>query len=144
MATPLIHAHSSVKRWGGIPEDYVLLHSKMDCSKKYFPDNRHRILTHNMFFIFEVMMELYGEYITNSAGRQVSVKDICELHILEDYHMKYIPTPQDWIENLQVKSWMNNGLGEAPSSAKLRFPEGITVDRDANTTIVKKTTVYID
>ena len=144
MATPLIHATSSAKRWGGTPEDYVALHSKMDCSKKYFPDNRHRILTHNMFFIFEVMIELYGEYITNSAGRLVSVKDICELHILEDYHMKYIPTPQDWIENLQVKSWMNNGLGEAPSSAKLRFPEGITVDRFAEDTVCKKTTIYID
>jgi hypothetical protein len=144
MATPLIHATSSAKRWGGTPEDYVALHSKMDCSKKYFPDNRHRILTHNMFFIFEVMIELYGEYITNSAGRLVSVKDICELHILEDYHMKYIPTPQDWIENLQVKSWMNNGLGEAPSSAKLRFPEGITVDRETELMVRKKTTVYID
>ena len=144
MATPLIHAASSAKRWGGTPEDYVALHSKMDCSKKYFPDNRHRILTHNMFFIFEVMIELYGEYITNSAGRLVSVKDICELHILEDYHMKYIPTPQDWIENLQVKSWMNNGLGEAPSSAKLRFPEGITVDRETELMVRKKTTVYID
>ena len=144
MATPLIHATSSAKRWGGTPEDYVALHSKMDCSKKYFPDNRHRILTHNMFFIFEVMIELYGEYITNSAGRLVSVKDICELHILEDYHMKYIPTPQDWIENLQVKSWMNNGLGEAPSSAKLRFPEGITVDRETELMVRKKTTVYSD
>ena len=144
MATPLIHATSSAKRWGGAPEDYVALHSKMDCSKKYFPDNRHRILTHNMFFIFEVMIELYGEYITNSAGRLVSVKDICELHILEDYHMKYIPTPQDWIENLQVKSWMNNGLGEAPSSAKLRFPEGITVDRETELMVRKKNTVYID
>lgn len=144
MATPLIHAQSSAKRWGGTPDDYVALHSKMDCSKKYFPDNRHRILTHNMFFIYEVMMELYGEYITNSSGRQVSVKDICELHILEDYHMKYIPTPQDWIENLQVKSWMNNGLGEAPASAKLRFPEGITVDRETELMVRKKTTVYID
>jgi hypothetical protein len=144
MATPLIHAQSSAKRWGGTPDDYVALHSKMDCSKKYFPDNRHRILTHNMFFIYEVMMELYGEYITNSDGRQVSVKDICELHILEDYHMKYIPTPQDWIENLQVKSWMNNGLGEAPASAKLRFPEGITVDRETELMVRKKTTVYID
>ena len=144
MATPLIHATSSAKRWGGTAEDYVALHAKMDCSKKYFPDNRHRILTHNMFFIFEVMIELYGEYITNSAGRLVSVKDICELHILEDYHMKYIPTPQDWIENLQVKSWMNNGLGEAPSSAKLRVPEGITVDRYAEDTVIKKNTVYID
>jgi hypothetical protein len=78
-----------------------------------------------MFFIFEVIIPIYGEYITNSSGKMVSVKDICELHILEDYHMKYIPTPQDWLENLQLKPWMNNGLGEAPSSAKLRFPNGV-------------------
>lgn len=125
MATPLIHAESSVKKWKGCTDDYVAIHAKMDCSKKYFPDNRHRMLTHNMFFIFEVIIPIFGEYIVNSDGRSVSVKDICELHILEDYHMKYIPTPQDWLENLQLKSWMNNGLGEPPASAKLRFPDGI-------------------
>lgn len=135
MATPLIHAESSAKRWGGSAQDYVEIHSKMDCSKKYFPDNRHRLLTHNMFFIFEVIIPIYGEYITNSSGRTVSVKDICELHILEDYHMKYIPTPQDWLENLELKSWMNNGLGEAPSSAKMRFPDGVNLDN-------KKTVKY--
>ena len=125
MATPLIHAESSVRKWKGCTDDYVAIHAKMDCSKKYFPDNRHRMLTHNMFFIFEVIIPIFGEYIVNSDGRSVSVKDICELHILEDYHMKYIPTPQDWLENLQLKSWMNNGLGEPPASAKLRFPDGI-------------------
>lgn len=139
MATPRIHAESSVRRWGGTIEDYVDIHAKMDCSKKYFPDNRHRILTHNMFFIFEVIIPLYGEYITNSDGKQVDVKNICELHILEDYHMKYIPTPQDWLENLQLKPWMQNGLGEAPSSAKLRFPNGVSVNEKK-----ERVTVYVD
>lgn len=139
MSTPRAHSESSAKRWGGTPEDYMAIHAKMDCSKKYFPDNRHRILTHNMFFIFEVIIPLFGETIINSAGKEVDVKNICELHILEDYHMKYIPTPQDWLENLQVKSWMNNGLGEAPSSAKLRFPDGIPVSEEK----IRKT-VYID
>lgn len=139
MATPRIHAESSVRRWGGTVEDYIDIHAKMDCSKKYFPDNRHRILTHNMFFIFEVIIPLYGEYITNSDGKQVDVKNICELHILEDYHMKYIPTPQDWLENLQLKPWMQNGLGEAPSSAKLRFPNGVSVTEKK-----ERVTVYVD
>lgn len=139
MSTPLKHSESSVRKWKGTVEDYIDIHAKMDCSKKYFPDNRHRMLTHNMFFIFEVIIPLYGEYITNSDGRVVSVKDICELHILEDYHMRYIPTPQDWLENLQLKSWMNNGMGEAPSSAKLRFPDGI-VQREERV----KQVVYID
>ena len=136
MATPTIHAQSSVKRWGGNINDYVEIHKKMDCSKKYFPDNRHRILTHNLFFVFEVIIPLFGEQIKNSDGKWVDVKNICELHILEDYHMKYIPTPQDWLENLQLKSWMNNGLGEPPS--KLRFPNGITNQ-------VRETkTIYVD
>ena len=69
MANPLIHSKSSVKLWGGIEEDYLPLHNKMDCSKKYYTDNRHRALTHNMFFIFEVMIPIFGEYITNSDGK---------------------------------------------------------------------------
>jgi hypothetical protein len=139
MSSPRIHAQASAKRWGGAPEDYVAIHSKMDCSKKYFPDNRHRLLTHNMFFIFEVIIPLFGEQITNSSGKQVDVKNICELHILEDYHMKYIPTPQDWLENLQLKSWMNNGSGEPPASAKLRFPDGIIAGE-----MEKRKTIYVD
>ena len=121
MANPLKHSISSVKRWGGEIEDYILIHKKLDCSKKYFPDNRHRMLTHNMFFIFEVIIPLFGEYIENSNGRKVSTKDICERHILEDYRMKFIPTPQDWLENLNLKSWMQNGFGELPSSVKLIY-----------------------
>lgn len=134
MANPLIHSQSSVKKFKGRPEDYLEIHKKLDCSKKYFPDNRHRMMTHNMFFIFEVIIPLFGEYITNSDGRQVSTKDICEQHILEDYRMKFIPTPQDWLENMQLKPWMNNGLGDVPSSAKLRYPDG--VDNQQNQTII--------
>lgn len=130
MANPLKHSKSSVKIWKGKIEDYIEIHKKLDCSKKYFPDNRHRILTHNMFFVFEVIIPLFGEYITNSDGREVSVKDICEYHILEDYRMKFIPTPQDWIENIKLKSWMQNGIGEAPSSAKSKFPKGIIKEKE--------------
>ena len=130
MANPLKHSKSSVKIWKGKVEDYIEIHKKLDCSKKYFPDNRHRILTHNMFFVFEVIIPLFGEYITNSDGREVSVKDICEYHILEDYRMKFIPTPQDWIENIKLKSWMQNGIGEAPSSAKSKFPKGIIKEKE--------------
>jgi hypothetical protein len=138
MATPLKHAQSSVKRWKGNVDDYISIHTKMDCSKKYFPDNRHRMLTHNMFFIFEVIIPLFGEYITNSDGRSVSTKDICEFHILEDYRMRFIPTPQDWLENLNMKAWMQNGFGDAPSSAKLRYPDGLKRNK------FKKQIIHID
>lgn len=118
MANPLKHSQSSVKLWGGKVEDYLPLHNKMDSSKKYFSDNRHRTLTHNMFFIFEVMIPIFGEYITNSDGKFVSVKDICEWHILEDFGKKYIPNVSDYLSEMEIKSWMANGIGEPPASQK--------------------------
>ena len=118
MANPLKHSQSSVRLWGGKVEDYLPLHNKMDSSKKYFSDNRHRALTHNMFFIFEVMIPIFGEYITNSDGKVVSVKDICEWHILEDFGKKYIPNVSDYLSEMEIKSWMANGIGEPPASQK--------------------------
>jgi hypothetical protein len=117
MAAPLAHATSSVKRWGGVVEDYIHIHQKMDCSKKYMPDNRHRAATHNHFWIYEVMIPLFGEYITISTGRQVPVKNICELHIMEDYRMKFIPTLQDWLQEIPLQNWMQNGFKDLPTSA---------------------------
>ena len=118
MANPLIHSRSSVLLWCGVEEDYLSLHNKMDCSKAYFSDNRHRTLTHTMFWIYEVMIPLFGEYITNSDGKRVSVKDICEYHILEDYGKKFIPNVTDFLNEMEVKSWMANGIGEGPASQK--------------------------
>lgn len=101
-------------------EDYLDIHAKMDCSKGYVPDNRHRVLTHTMFWILEVMVPLFGQTLTNSDGKLVSVKDICEQHILEDYRHKFIPTPQDFIQEMEFKPWMQNGR-DVPPSAKLLY-----------------------
>lgn len=120
MAVAYIHADSSVKRWGGTREDYLEIHKKMDCSKGYFPDNRHRALTHHHFWINEVMIPLFGDSIINSDDKEVSVKLICELHCLEDFHMRFIPSAQDFLEAMNEEPWMNNGMGNTPSSAILR------------------------
>jgi hypothetical protein len=32
------------------------------------------------------------------------------LHIAEDFRMKFVPTPQDYLQHLQVQPWMNNGV----------------------------------
>lgn len=98
-------------------EDYMAIHAKMDCSKGYIADNRHRVLTHTMFWIQEVMIPLYGQTLTNSDGKIVSVKDVCEQHILEDYRHKFIPTPQDFIQEMEFKEWMQNGRS-VPESCK--------------------------
>ena len=76
-----------------------------------------------MFFIFEVMLPLFGEYITNSSGKVVSVKDICEYHILEDYGKKFIPNVSDFLSEMDIKPWMANGVGENPYSIKKNVSE---------------------
>jgi len=68
------------------------------------------------------MIPIFGDYITLENGKIVSVKDICEMHILEDYRMKFIPTPQDFIQEMEMKKWMENGDGVCPSASKL-YPE---------------------
>lgn len=114
---PLIHARSTANKWGGEPEDYLEIHDFMDSSKAAFPDNRHRALTHNSWFIF-VVERVFGHAIENSAGRDVSVREICEQHILEDYGNKYIPTVSDYLEGMEFQSWMNNGIEGAPTSQR--------------------------
>ena len=116
MANAWIHSKSSARRFGGEPNDYLTIHEKMDCSKAYFSSNAHRALTHHMFWVMEVMVPLFGYTIKNSEGKEVSVKDICEQHILEDFGMRFIPTAQDYLENMEFKDWMQNGIKGHPSS----------------------------
>lgn len=118
MANPYTHSLSSAKIFGGTWEDYIKIHEKMDCQKHYVPDNRGRVLTHTPFWINEVMIPLFGNVLVNSGGRTAYVRDICLRHIQEDYHMKFIPTPQDFIENMEWRDWMNNGVRGMPASCK--------------------------
>jgi len=123
---PIVHSESSMKKFKGETEEdfkqFMVIHKKMDCSKGWVPDNRHRTLTHHMFWVMEVMIPIFGDYIILSNGKRISVKDICEQHILEDYRMKFIPTPQDFIQEMKFQKWMQNGAGVPPSAAKL-YPE---------------------
>ena len=62
------------------------------------------------------MVPLFGYVMENSDGKKISVKDICEQHVLEDFGMRFIPTAQDYIENMEFKDWMQNGVKDIPSS----------------------------
>ena len=123
MAKPFIHAKSSAKKFGGKWEDYYPIHDFMDCSKGAMPDNRHRCLTHNSWFIKHVLERVHfinsgpmtadGCFptIVNSDGREVSVREIGEQHVLEDFRMKFIPTACDYLSNISMNMWMNGGMG---------------------------------
>lgn len=101
---PWIHAISSAKKFGGVPEDYLEIHDKMDSSKAAHPDYRHRCVFHSAFGIF-IIEDIFGHNITNSDGKTVSVRDIAEQHVIED--MGTIPTLGDWLEAMQIESWMS-------------------------------------
>lgn len=47
----------------------------------------------------------------NSDNKRYSTKDVAEYHILEDFRMRFIPTPQDYAEHMTLEPWMNNGAG---------------------------------
>jgi hypothetical protein len=42
MAHPLKHAQNSVRKFGGLAEDYLAVHMWFDESKAFFADFRHR------------------------------------------------------------------------------------------------------
>lgn len=119
MSKPYIHALSSAKKYGGTPEDYLDIHVLMDTSKGTIADNRHRALTHNSWFIMEIIPRIFGETMKNSDGKTFSVRDIAEQHILEDFGNRFIPSAQDYLAEMEFKDWMQNGHGHPPSFAKI-------------------------
>jgi len=112
MANPLIHSKSSVKRWGGKVEDYLPIHELIDSPKMTMNNNSARLLTHNTWFAYFMIPKVFGYNIVNSDGKSVDCVDIAMLHIAEDFRMKFVPTPQDYLKHLQVQPWMNNGVKE--------------------------------
>ena len=110
MAKEILHSRTSVKRWGGKVEDYMAIHKLLDSPKATMNNNTSRMLTHNTWFAYEVIPLIFGYNIINSDGKSVDVVDIAMLHIAEDFRHKFIPTPQDYLQHMQVQPWMNNGV----------------------------------
>jgi hypothetical protein len=103
MAHPYHHALSSVKKWGGCPDDYIKIHDWFDASKAHMADFRHRALRHHSEGIF-MAEQIFGRTITNSAGRVVPVRYIGEQHVKED--LGRIPKLADWLLCIKPESWM--------------------------------------
>lgn len=123
MSKPIIHAQSSARRYGGKPDDYFPIHDFLDSSKSTFPDNRHRALTHNSWFLFVLEQISKPEVGWNKAsltrpsdGKVVSVRLIGEQHILEDFGGRFIPAASDYLAELDIAKWMNAERGHVPPS----------------------------
>jgi len=137
MAKPYIHAVRSAKKYGGEPEDYMDIHNLMDSSKAAVSDNRHRALTHNAWFIGTILEKVFGSTRTNSEGKVYSVRDIGEDHVLEDFNMRFIPTAEDFISEIEFQDWMQNGAkGCPPSMRKVLGRKNKDSQEPAKTTVI--------
>lgn len=103
MAHSIVHARSTVKRWGGQPEDYLAIHDWFDASKSMMADHRHRALRHHTEGIF-MAETIFGRSIINSDGREVPVRYVGEQHVKED--LGFIPSMQDWFQCITPAPWM--------------------------------------
>jgi hypothetical protein len=103
MASPLIHAKSSVKKYGGSITDYIHIHKWFDSTKGHLPNFKHRAILHNSFGML-LAEQVFGDYVTNSDGKMVEVRQIAYDHIYEDCGK--VPTVEDWLQNLQPQVWM--------------------------------------
>lgn len=104
MTHPYFHAKSSVKLFGGVPEDYLPVHNWLDETKESFCDFRHRAIRHHAEGIFEAE-RVFGVTIINADGKHVPVRYIAEQHVREDCGGR-IPSLADWLSRIQPEPWM--------------------------------------
>lgn len=129
MANPFHHSISSVRKWGGVVEDYIEIHHWFDESKAFLADFRHRALRHHAEGIF-LCERIFGHtiklstcihcgkdrkyHITLALGgsldhdfevKEIPVRWIGEQHVSED--LGFIPTAEQWLTCIQAEPWMN-------------------------------------
>jgi hypothetical protein len=107
MAHPYHHSLSSVKKWGGVVEDYQRLHDWFDESKQITADFRHRALRHHAEGIF-MLETIFGKTITLSTGRVIPTRWIGEQHVRED--LGHIPSFADWVRAIRPEPWMGRAI----------------------------------
>jgi len=107
MAHPLLHAKSSVKKFGGKVEDYIDIHNWFDETKSWIAHSYHRVFRHHSEGIFECE-KVFGESFINSDGKVVYTRYVGEQHVKEDCYNN-IPSAKDWIDAFNKKEkppWM--------------------------------------
>lgn len=104
---PHLHANLSVKKFGGVIEDYMDIHEFIDSTKSALPDVRHRAILHSAFGCY-LTEKVFGRLITNSDGKLVAVRDVAEEHILQD--LGFIPTIEHWLTEMPIREWMSGTM----------------------------------
>jgi hypothetical protein len=103
---PYLHSRVSVKKWGGKTADYQPIHDFLDSPKAAHADMRHRAILHNSMGPY-ICERIWGINITNSDGKEVSVRDIAEQHIIDD--LGRIPTISNYLDGMPLYPWLGGG-----------------------------------
>jgi hypothetical protein len=105
MAHPILHAKSSVKKWGGHWSDYIHIHQWFDETKAWYGHSKHRMFRHHSEGIFECEQR-FGKTLVNSENKTVYVRYVGEQHVKEDCN-NYIPSAKEWVDNINTPTkWM--------------------------------------
>jgi hypothetical protein len=108
----------------------------MDSSKGAIADNRHRALTHNAWFISNVIEKVFGHFIVvtmpSGKSKKVSTREVAEQHVLEDFGGRFIPSAQDFLAKIPMEPWMNNGIGVPPSYEAIELARAAVERRKQN------------
>ncbi len=110
------HARNSAKRYGGKPEEYQHIHDFIDSSKAHHGDIRHRALFHNSLGPY-LAEKIFGTTFKNSDGRTVSIREICEYHIIED--LGKIPSVSEYLNNMTMQPWMGGNTTKPTKKKKV-------------------------
>lgn len=51
-----------------------------------------------------------GTELQDKTGKRFIVRDIVESHILQDFKQKIFPSFSDYIKNINMPEWINNGV----------------------------------
>lgn len=104
-----VHAKASARKYGGTAEDYIDIHEWLDSSKLSHGDVRHRALYHHTLGV-QLAQQIFGRERINSDGKPYIVKDIAELHIVQD--LGWIPSPTDWLKNMNIVAFMDGKVNK--------------------------------
>jgi hypothetical protein len=132
MGSPLMHARSSARKYGGKFEDYIHIHRWFDSTKGHLANFKHRAILHNGFGML-LAEQVFGDYVTNSDGKMVEVRQIAYDHIFEDCGR--VPTVEEWLQHLQPQPWMMKADETRKRKVELdaiEVPTQHTIQIDAN------------
>lgn len=90
---------------------FYRLHDFMDKSKEVEATNKHRALSHHMFFIKELVIPYFGHTYTATNGLKINIKDVLELdHVLADFRNKKFPNLVDYVDLIDHTEEVENAI----------------------------------